>query len=329
MKEIAEIVRRHPAYQELLKRHDNNHILAAEDWPYPVNSIFNPGVIRLRDSGEVLLLVRVEDRRGISHLCRAVSSDGLNHWRIAESPTLLPDRDHRPEELWGIEDPRLTWLPDLERYAVLYTAFSGGGPGVSLALTPDFEQFEHYGMVVPPEDKDAALFPRRFGGHWAMIHRPIAGGDAAHIWISFSPDLRHWGSHRILLPARRGAWWDANKVGLSTPPIETPEGWLLLYHGVRKTAAGSLYRVGLALLDLENPVEVRYRSSEWVFSPLQPYERIGDVGDVVFPSGFVLQDNGDTLQVYYGAADTSIGLATASVRAMLDWLKDHSYTGVV
>lgn len=322
-------LQRHPAYLPLLERHDANPILRPEDWPYAVNSVFNPGAVRLRDTGQVLLLTRVEDRSGISHLCRAVSADGVRDWRIDARPTLEPARDARPHEQWGIEDPRITWLPELERYAVVYTCFSTGGPGVALALTPDFTRYEHYGMIMPPEDKDAALFPCRFGDHWAMIHRPVAASGAAHIWVSFSPDLRHWGSHRILLPARQGGWWDASKVGLSTPPIQTEEGWLLLYHGVRKTAAGSLYRVGLALLDPQDPVNVIDRSSEWVFGPLEPYERVGDVGEVVFPTGYVVGEDGDTLYIYYGAADTCVALATASIRQLLDWLKDHSYVGTI
>jgi predicted GH43/DUF377 family glycosyl hydrolase len=321
--------RRHPGYHELLRRNPENPILRPADWPYPVNSIFNPGAVRLRDTGQVLLLVRAEDYRGISHLCKAVSDNGISGWKIDAAPTLLPDRKGRPEEIWGIEDPRITWIPEHNRYAVVYTSFSQGGPGVSLALTADFNSFDHYGMVLPPEDKDAALFPRRFGGHWAMIHRPVPASGAAHIWISFSPDLRHWGSHRILLYARQGAWWDARKIGLSLPPIETPDGWLILYHGVRTTAAGNLYRVGLALLDLNDPIKVLCRGSEWIFGPLQPYERLGDVGDVVFPTGFTVGEDNDTLSIYYGAADTSIGMASASIKELLAWLKRNNYPDVV
>ena len=109
---------------------------------------------------------------------------------------------------------------------------------MALALTEDFHHFERYGMIMSPEDKDAALFPHRIGGHWALIHRPVSY-SGAHMWISYSPDLRHWGSHKLMLEARRGGWWDANKIGLSPPPIETPQGWLVIYHGVRQTASGS------------------------------------------------------------------------------------------
>lgn len=319
----------HPKYPDLLKRHDANPILSAPDWPYPVNSVFNPGVVRLQDTGEVLLLARVEDRRGISHLCAARSNDGIRNWQIDETPTLISDREKRPEELWGVEDPRITWCPELEKYAVAYTSFSHGGPGVSLALTSDFHEFEHLGMIMSPEDKDAALFPCRFGGHWALIHRPVQARGFAHMWISFSPDLRHWGSHQILLPAREGAWWDARKIGLSAPPIPTDEGWLVLYHGVRHTASGGLYRVGMALFDIENPTKLIYRSDEWIFNPTLLYERVGDVQEVVFPTGYVICDDNDTLQIYYGAADSCVGLATASIKELLDWLKKHNYAGVV
>jgi predicted GH43/DUF377 family glycosyl hydrolase len=130
-----------------------------------------------------------------------------------------------------------------------------------------------------------------------------------------------------VLRARRGPWWDANKVGLSPPLIETSEGWLMMYHGVRHTPAGCLYRLGLALLDLEDPRKCLLRSAKWMFGPETDYERTGDVGDVVFPCGYTLGDDGDTINLYYGAADTAIALATGSVGEMLDWLKKNSMPG--
>ncbi len=228
-----------------------------------------------------------------------------------------------PEEIWGIEDPRITYVPELEQYAVAYTSFARGGPGVSLALTKDFRNFDRYGVIMPPEDKDAALLPRRIGGRWALIHRPLTT-LGAHMWISYSPDLRHWGSHKIIMQARRGGWWDANKIGLCSPPIETSKGWLMIYHGVRQTASGSIYRLGLALFDLEDPSICVQRGDSWVFGPEAPYERGGDVKDVVFPCGQTIGEDGDTINLYYGAADSSIALATGSIRCMLGWLDAHS-----
>ncbi len=299
----------------LFARYEGNPILSAEAWPYACNSVFNPAAVQL-PGGETLLMCRVEDQRGLSHLCAARSADGLTHWRIDAEPTLAPEPERYPEELWGIEDCRVTYLPELARYALTYTSFSRGGPCVSLALTEDFHHFERLGSVLPPEDKDAALFPKRFNGRWAMLHRPVSG-MGAHIWLSYSPDLRHWGGPKLVLEARRGSWWDANKIGLSPPPIETPEGWLILYHGVRTTPSGNIYRVGLALLDPARPQRCLRRSSGWIFAPQTVYEREGDVANVVFPCGYTIQDDGDSLRLYYGAADRCIAVVSCSIRALL------------
>ena len=126
-----------------------------------------------------------------------------------------------------------------------------------------------------------------------------------------------------MLPARRGAWWDANKVGLSPPLIETSRGWLMLYHGVRVTCAGSLYRLGVALFALDRPEVCLLRGDEWIFGPETAYEKDGDVGNVAFPCGYTIGDDGDTLNLYYGAADTSMALATGSIKGLLRWLDEH------
>ena len=306
-----------------LVRNQRNPILTVRDWPYPANTVFNPGAVLLPD-GTTLLLCRVEDHRGHSHLCAARSANGIDGWVIDPQPTLAPDPLGHPEEFWGIEDPRITFVPELGRYAVVYTSYSESGPGVSLALTVDFRTFERFGVIMPPEDKDAALFPHRIGDYWALIHRPVSS-TGAHIWISYSPDLRHWGSHKMILPARRGAWWDAGKVGLSTPPVETERGWLLLYHGVRMTAAGCLCRLGAALMDLKTPERCLLRGDEWLFGPEEHYERHGDVDNVVFSCGYTVAPDGDTLRLYYGAADTSIALATGSINGILAWLERHGH----
>lgn len=305
-------------YEVLFERHPSNPILTAADWPYPAHTVFNAGAIRL-DDGTTLLLCRVEDRRGHSHLCAARSANGVDGWVIDQTPTMKADPEQHPEEIWGIEDPRITYMEDLGKYAIAYTAFSRGGPGVALALTKDFRSFERLGLVMQPDDKDAALLPRKIDGHYALLHRPIAD-SGAHIWISYSPDLTNWGGHKLVLQARRGAWWDANKVGLSPPLIETPRGWLMIYHGVRHTASGALYRLGLALLDLERPEQCLLRGDMWVFGPEAEYECAGDVGNVAFPCGYTIGADGDTINLYYGAADTSIALATGSISQLLKWL---------
>ena len=309
-------------FTELFRRDEKNPILTAADWPYLVNSVFNPGATLLAD-GQTLLLARVEDRTGLSHLNAARSQDGITNWTIDTAPTFPPDPRNFPEELWGVEDARVVYLPELELCAITYTAYSEGGPLVSLALTRDFRNFERRGAILRPEDKDAALFPRRIGGRWALLHRPVPGpsGPGAHIWVSFSHDLQQWSDTALVLQARRGGWWDANKIGLCTPPIETAEGWLIIYHGVRTTGAGVIYRLGLALLDLEDPTRVIRRGDEWIMSPSEEYEIVGDVGYVVFPCGQVVDEVTGNVRLYYGAADSSIGVAHGNLNEMLDWLK--------
>ena len=309
-------------HAEIFHRSKLNPILTAQKWPYPVNSVFNAGATLLPD-GTTLLLCRVEDRRGLSHFCAARSVNGIDGWKIDPQPTLLPDVENFPEELWGIEDPRITFVKELKKYVVVYTAYTRDGPGVALALTEDFQNFERYGIILSPEDKDAALLPYRIDGKWAMIHRPVSA-QRAHMWISFSPDLKNWGKHILMMNARKGAWWDANKIGLSLPPIETPDGWLVIYHGVRQSCGGCIYRLGLALFDLKNPELCLKRGNEWIFAPEEPYEQHGDVGNVVFPCGYTIAPDDDSVNVYYGAADTCIALATCSIKEMLKWLEQHS-----
>jgi len=311
-------IKRPRGNHRLFKRYEGNPILTAGDWPYPVNSVFNPAAVLVK--GETLLLVRAEDHRGFSHLTVARSKNGYDDWEIDPRPTFTADPENYPEDEYGIEDARITYIEDEKQWYITYTSFSSSGPLPSMARTRDFKNFERLGMTLPPENKDAALFPVRFGGRWALIHRPMASGlFKANIWISFSSDMREWGSHQVLLYAREGGWWDANKIGLSPQPLRTEKGWLLMYHGVRRSSLKMSYRLGLALLDLKDPRKVLKRADEWIFGPRENYERVGDVNEVVFPCGWVVE--GDEVRMYYGGADTCVAVATASLKEILDYME--------
>ena len=271
---------------ELFQRHKHNPILTAANWPYQVNSVFNPGATLLATAplcyyaawriGAVIPIYAPHAPR-----MESILGDRL-------PPTFMADPGTLSRRNYGAsKTPRITYVPELGQYAIVYTAYASGGPGVALALTKDFHSFERYGVIMQPEDKDAALLPRRIDGRWALIHRPV-GPNSAHMWISYSSDLRNWGSHKKILEARLGGWWDANKIGLSPPPIETSEGWLVIYHGVKQNASGAIYRLGLALFDLNEPERCLKRGDEWVFAPEEPYEQHGDVDKVVFPCGLPL-----------------------------------------
>ncbi len=259
--------------------------------------------------------MRVEDRAGRSHLTAARSRDGVSGWRIDPAPTLAPDPGH-PEERWGVEDARITPLTD-GRLAITYTGYGAAGPLVCLALTEDLVHFQRLGPILGPEDKDAVLLPAPIGGRWACLHRPVLGPEYVRrdIWISRSHDLLHWDEGHPLMAARRGCWWDADKIGAGPPPLATEAGWLLGYHGVKETIAGGIYRFGLALLDRDDPARVLARHREWCLAPQAPYERVGDVPNVVFPCGWIVRDG--VVHLYYGGADTCICLATAPLADLL------------
>jgi predicted GH43/DUF377 family glycosyl hydrolase len=174
-------------------------------------------------------------------------------------------------------------------------------------------------MVMAPEDKNAVLLPRRIEGDFVLFHRPTSV-QGADVWLSRSSDLKSWRSPERVFGRRRGGWWDSARVGMGPPPLETEHGWLVVYHGVRQTVAGGLYRAGLALLDLDEPATVLRRSDDWVLGPRTDYEASGDVPNVVFPCGLVHRPEDDRLFLYYGAADTRVCLATASYREVLDYL---------
>lgn len=302
---------------ELLHRHAANPILTAEQWPYTVNAVLNAAAAPV--DGSTVLLVRVEDRRGISHLTVARSKNGLDEWAVEPEPLLAPDEDVASEQ-WGFEDPRVVWVEELGRFVITCTAYGPAGPAVYLATTEDFTTVERHGVIRHPEDKNAALLPHRVDGKWLLLHRPKTefGGARGEILLSRSADLDSWSTPEQVMQPRTGAWWDSLRIGIGPPPLRTEHGWLLLYHGVKSTVGGDIYRVGLALLDLDEPTRVLRRLPSWVLAPLAAYERTGDVPNIVFPCGLIHDAATGEVRLYYGAADSSICLATAQLDELLD-----------
>jgi predicted GH43/DUF377 family glycosyl hydrolase len=291
----------------LLRRYPENPILTAADFPRHVNSAFNAAAVKF--NGQYLLLTRVEDLTGSSCLWLARSDDGV-HFTPDPEPVLVPTSEEpfRAVENFSLEDPRITPIGDT--FYVTYVGYSEYGCVTILAQTRDFERYERVAVMTLPDDKDIVLFPEKIGGRYAKLDRPMTRPPSAgDIWISFSPDLIYWGDPRPVMTARPRKW-DGFKIGAGAPPIKTPHGWLEIYHGVRSTAAGLLYRLGAVLLDLEQPWRVVGRASEAILSPIAPEDFGGNVGNVVFTCGAILEDDGE-LKVYYGAADQVMCLATA------------------
>jgi len=302
--------------RDLFTRFEGNPILSAANWPYPIDRVCNPAATEFNE--ETVLLVRTVDRREFSHLslARQVISGGLIRWQIDENPTLEADPEHG-EFNKGLEDPRVVWVEELREYVIACVSFRmeriGTPYGISLIGTRDFKNFRRISKPLDPENKNASLLPKMIGGKFALIHRPIRNHNA-HVAISFSEDLVNWGGEEILFSARPW-YWDSVMIGLGCPPIETKEGWLVVYHGSWGKANKLVYRVGLALLDLESLKLIR-RSEYWVLGPETQYE--GGEDGIVFPCGAIV--DGNDLRIYYGTNDSKIGLATAHMDEVMDYI---------
>ncbi|GAB4027679.1 glycoside hydrolase family 130 protein [Spirosoma koreense] len=246
----------------------------------------------------------------LSYLRLARSRDGI-HFTIDEQPFMFPAR---MDESYGIEDARITFLNG--RYWITYTAVSEHGPGVGLAVTTDFVQVERLGMILPPPNKDVALFPEQINGKYVLLHRPMVSDiGKPSIWLSDSEDGIHWGNHRYLFGGRGQSEtepfaWEGAKIGAGPEPILTDEGWLVCYHGADPTHA---YSLALALLDKNDPSNVLNRSDMPLLLPELSWEREGFFPNVVFSNGWVKwpeqSEHPGKIWVYYGAADSGVGLA--------------------
>lgn len=248
----------------------------------------------------------------VSHLRLMCSDDGIRFYEPEDYPTKIFGKGRL--ESFGIEDCRVTEIDNT--FYLTYTQVSGNGVGVGLIQTKDWQNIHREGMMLPPHNKDCALFPEKINGKYYCLHRPSGvdiGGN--FIWVASSPDLRHWGDHRCILNTRPGHW-DSARVGAGASPIKTQDGWLEIYHGAN---AQHRYCLGAVLLDLDDPYRVLARSEEPIMEPLLKYEQEGFFGHVVFTNGHIV--NGDTITMYYGASDTVICGANLSIREVLASLK--------
>lgn len=296
---------------DLLIRWKGNPVITVDDLPFRANTVFN-GTPIVTDDG-VNLLLRIEGQHGYSFFALARSTDGLD-FTIDPEPVMLPAREgaFAAYETKGIEDPRVTIVEGI--CYVVYTAVGPCGPRIALAKTDDYVNYERIALISEPGNKDGILFPRKIKGRYARLDRPIGLGRGS-IWVSYSPDLINWGDSEVVITPRTG-YWDDYRIGASVAPIETDEGWLEIYHGVKMTSAGPIYRTGVVLLDLDVPSKVIKRGDSAILSPREEYERIGDVPNVCFACGAVIADDGE-MKIYYGAADTSICVATCTLEQLL------------
>lgn len=299
--------------RDFLHRFEGNPIVGLEDIPFRCNTVFNGSTVR--KDGVYYLLLRIEGQGGASVFALAKSENGLR-FEVEPEPVMTPAKNgiFAKYEARGIEDPRITMIDGT--YYVMYTAYSRYGARIALAKTENFYDYERIALVSEPGNKDGILFPEKINNQYVRFDRPIGNGIGS-IWISYSKNLLDWGRAKILMPPRP-RFWDSYRIGASVPPIKTEHGWLEIYHGVKMTSSGPVYRIGTVMLDLENPTKIINRCEESILSPREDYERIGDVGNVVFACGAILEDN-DELKVYYGGADTHLCVATANFAQLIDF----------
>lgn len=304
-------------YTGVVWRYSKNPVIPRNLIPTS-NSIFNSAVVPFE--GEFAGVFRCDDTRRYMQLHSGRSKDGIN-WQI--KPERIKFQGDDPEVVrWEYGyDPRVCWIED--RY---YVTWCNGyhGPTIGVAWTTDFEVFHKMENAFLPCNRNGVLFPRKINGRYAMLSRPsdkvhTAFGD---IFYSESPDMEYWGHHRFVMGTKPG--WQCTKIGAGPVPIETTEGWLLIYHGVLTSCNGYVYSAGAALLDLDEPWKVRYRAEPYILSPQEIYECVGDVPNVVFPCAALADSATGRIAIYYGCADTVTGLAFAHVEELVDFVKKTS-----
>ncbi len=298
-----------------ITRFKSNPILTKDNVPFKVNSIFNAGAVKF--NGKYILVCRVEMPNGRSSFVLAESQDGYS-FKIHDKLFLSPE-DHKEcydYVEWGIEDPRITQIEG--KFFLTYTGYSEYMPLVVLSETEDFKNVKIHGPISEPSNKDCSLFPEKINGKYWKIDRPSAE-NRKDIWISSSPDLIHWGNYKILMQPEPGTW-ENDKIGSSSDPIKTEKGWLMLYHGVRGFGITSLYKLGVVLLDLNEPWKVIGRSKEPILAPEMDYERVGDVNNVVFANGWIAESDG-SVKIYYSGADTNVCVADTTIDYLISVCK--------
>ncbi|HVP07808.1 MAG TPA: glycoside hydrolase family 130 protein [Candidatus Acidoferrum sp.] len=314
-----------------MKRHSRNPLISRADIPRisphldDVSSVFNPGAVRWGD--QIVLFLRVQNRGRETFLLPAFSRDGVN-FNISTEPVRFLGIGRLPYRIYHIYDPRITRLGDT--YYITVAIDMDDGCRIGLARTTDFREFEFMAEMLPEDARNAVIFPEKIDGMYIVLYRPNRSSldgvsSGSEIRIAVSPDLVKWTPHETVMSGRFHYWDEF--IGSGPPPLKTSKGWLHVYHGVATHfGASNIYQAGAVLLDLNHPERVIARSRYNILEPREPYELAGQVPNVVFPSGLIPSQppRGDTLDddaelfLYYGAADTCIGLATTTVRELLE-----------
>ncbi|MBN1436587.1 MAG: glycoside hydrolase family 130 protein [Sedimentisphaerales bacterium] len=305
---------------DVVWRYSDNPVIARDLIPCS-NSIFNSAVVPFADGYAGVF--RVDSRCRNMQLHRGHSKDGI-HFELENDPIkFICDEPEIAEFVEGY-DPRVCYLED--RYYVTWCN-RYHGPTIGVAYTYDFQQFYQLENAFLPSNRNGVLFPRKIKGKYFMLSRPSDNGHTpfGDIFCSESPDMIHWGRHRhVMAPKRDKLTWQCTKIGAGPIPIETTEGWLMFYHGVLTSCNGFVYSMGAALLDIDTPWKVLYRTKPYLLSPQKLYECVGDVPNVVFPCAALCDAPSGRIAIYYGCADTTTSLAFCQVDELIEFIKSNS-----
>jgi beta-1,4-mannooligosaccharide/beta-1,4-mannosyl-N-acetylglucosamine phosphorylase len=304
---------------DIVWRHSENPIIGWNPTPSTAR-IFNSAILPYGDG--FIGVFRADHKNGRPQIHMGRSRDGLQ-WKIEDEEIHWVDeqgRDYQPSYAY---DPRLVQIEGVY-YIIWCTDF--GGAALGIGRTDDFKTFVRFDNPFIPFNRNGVLFPRKVGGHYLLLSRPSDSGHTpfGDIFLSESPDLEYWGKHRKVMSKGGSGWWQGMKIGAGPVPIETSEGWLLLYHGVSNTCNGFVYSFGAALLDLERPAKVLYRTRDYLLTPEKSYETTGFVPNVTFPCATIQDAATGRIVIYYGAADTYVAVAYTQVDELCNFIKYNS-----
>lgn len=298
---------------QIVTRYKKNPILTKNDVPYPVATVHNAGVVKYKD--KYIMLFRSHLQNGRSVIGLAESKDGYN-FKVADEPFLTPSTDSifGEYEEYGVEDVRISQIDG--DFLLTYSAYSRHGVRIGLAKTKDFKTVKRISLITQSDLRNVVIFPEKINGQYVRLDRPHSEISKWSIWISYSPDLVHWGNSKVIIKPET-YHWDEMKIGPGATPIKTDKGWLNIYHGVFETMAGAVYRLGVALHDLNNPSTVIGVSDNWILQPEDPWEITGYVSNVVFTCGAVAEPDG-SVKIYWGGADSVMCVGTAQIEDLIN-----------
>lgn len=297
----------------VVKRYINNPILTKNDVPYKVSTVHNAGITKY--NGKYIMLFRSHLQNGRSIIGIAESVDGYK-FDVRPEPFLMPSSDSvfKEYEEYGVEDVRISRIDD--DFLLTYSAYSRHGVRIGLAKTKDFETIERISLITQADLRNVVIFPEKINGKYVRLDRPHSEISKWSIWISYSPDLIHWGDSKVIIKPET-YHWDEMKIGPGATPIKTDKGWLNIYHGVFETMSGVVYRLGVALHDLNDPSIILGVCDDWILQPEAEWEVTGYVPNVVFTCGAVDEEDG-TVKIYWGGADSVMCVGAANINELID-----------